>query len=244
MPGFCFGNYRFDTTLIRFILFLVGFFLLLGLGMWQLQRADEKKAMLLTHQKRAQQPPTNWTEHSPAPQQYERIRVAGTYISTQFLLDNQFFQHQFGYHVLSVLRLDDGEGYLLVDRGFMKGDPLRQKLPTDNLVLPEGRQVLEGYAYYPSYNRWIKQLAIQGNQPIIVIEQFLPKVLREYLHSFVFDFIIRLEKPTSQTFITNWQIVAMPPARHTAYAVQWFAFAVLWIIIFIGIQLKRETERG
>ncbi len=102
--------------------------LFLRLGFWQLERAGEKKQMIaalnvFTHQK-----PVDWVPGHPFPGQYQPVRLQGRYMSRLLLLDNQHYQHQFGYDVVSPLELADGR-VVLVDRGWIAGDINRRVLP-------------------------------------------------------------------------------------------------------------------
>ncbi|HEY9031818.1 MAG TPA: SURF1 family cytochrome oxidase biogenesis protein, partial [Kangiella sp.] len=43
-------------------------------------------------------------------------------------------------------------------------------------------------------------------------------------------------------FVRQWELVASPPEKHIAYAVQWFGMALVLIILFIVLNLKRERQ--
>jgi surfeit locus 1 family protein len=40
----------------------------------------------------------------------------------------------------------------------------------------------------------------------------------------------------------NWRPPGLEPARHYAYAVQWWAFAVLALVLLIVLNLRRKTS--
>jgi surfeit locus 1 family protein len=42
--------------------------------------------------------------------------------------------------------------------------------------------------------------------------------------------------------VREWKTVAMPPQRHLAYALQWFVMALVVLIIFVALNLKKKNE--
>ncbi|ARG98116.1 SURF1 family protein [Legionella micdadei] len=210
------------------------------LGFWQLARAEEKKHMLATQATYAKQAPTIWNVGMNPPAQYQQIRVRGKYLPQVFLLDNQHYQHQFGYHVLSPLMLD-GNKVVLIDRGFIAGEMNRQVLP--EIIVPTDLMNLTGYAYFPSEKNWVLGQAYEKRQAkITIIERIDTKMVGQILHKSVYPFIIRLNKEAAQEYVREWSVVAMPPERHYAYALQWFAMASVILILFIALNLKKKHD--
>ena len=60
----------------------------------------------------------------------------------------------------------------------------------------------------------------------------------------VYPFIIRLDKQDTYGFVREWETVSMLPARHLAYALQWFAMAFVILIIFVALNLKKKNEKA
>ena len=238
MPSIRFGQYEIVSTWVAALLAVVGISLFVALGQWQWQRAEEKSGMLRLYNERMQEDSIFWHSGEALPLQYQGRLFTGSYKQPVFLLDNQYFQHQWGYHVLSPFWLNK-HTVVMVDRGWVEGDALRQVLP--KIATPVGRQRLKGRVYYPSVNRWIKQESLS---PVkagkIVIEQFSAKLLLQVLQQDVLPFIIRLDPTEPNGFSRSWQIVSMPPERHIAYAVQWFAFALLVVVIYVGLHFRRH----
>lgn len=211
--------------------------LFISLGVWQLQRADEKKIMLRLAHELAHQAPQSWTEHR-LPKQYQPIQVQGHFMPTIFLLDNQHHDHQFGFDVLSPLLLADAR-VVMIDRGWVSGDLSRQTWP--HITTTMKRVQLEGYAYYPSKNNWLLGSVLEKKRDdLAVIEALDTAVISQFLHKSVYPFIIRLGKQQQHGFVREWAVVAMPPARHYGYAVQWFAMAAVLFILFIVLNFKKK----
>ncbi|MBA2657064.1 MAG: SURF1 family protein [Tatlockia sp.] len=210
------------------------------LGFWQLDRAHEKKQMLAAQVKLAHEQPLAWKPTMPLPKQYQRVQLSGQYLQQTFLLDNQHHNHRFGYHVLTPLALDSGK-ILLVDKGWVAADPGRQLLPRiDNISAP---RPLIGSVYYPSKKTWVLgQVLEKQGADVAIVERIDSKLIGQFLHKSVYPFIIRLDEDGSSGFIRDWPVVSMPPERHYGYALQWFSMAVVIIILFLALNLKKNNE--
>lgn len=212
----------------------------IGLGFWQLERAQEKKGMLKEQAKLAKLAPLRWEKADALPKQYQRLRVEGRYLRQTFFLDNQHYQHQFGYHVIKPLLLRTGN-VLLIDRGWIAGELSRQHLP--EVVIPENNRQVKGSVYYPSEKNWVLGQVLEKKEANkYIIERVDTKLISQLLHKSVYPFIIRLDNDGRSGLVREWPIVAMPPERHYAYAVQWFAIATVVLILFIALNLKKNDE--
>lgn len=223
-------------TIIAFLVFV----LFMRLGFWQLDRAKEKKGMVVEQSRLAEQGPDSWKPGMANPKQYEPLTINGRYLHEQFFLDNQHYQHQFGYDVIIPCQLSSGE-VLLIDQGWVAGEPTRQSLP--QVSIPDGLQSLSGYAYYSSDKNWVlgQDFEKRGDK-LTIIERVDTKLVSQLLHKSVYPFIIRLHKDNAQPYVRDWAIVAMPPERHYAYALQWFAMAAVILILFITLNLKKKHD--
>lgn len=218
---------------------LAAIMLFVFLGSWQLHRADEKTKMLHAQRALANQSPVAWDIDSPMPKQYQPLRLEGHYLPDLFLLDNQHYKHQFGYHVLSPFELHSHD-IVLVDRGWIAGDITRQSLP----VVNTSRQttILSGKAYYPSDKNWVLGDAFEKKSAnMTIVELIDTNLISQLLHKTVYPFIIRLDKSQPSGFIREWKTVSMPPERHYAYALQWFIFAAVALVLLFTLNMKKKT---
>ena len=107
--------------------------LMFGLGLWQLQRAEEKAALATSWEQRQSQSPVPlqqvWDEPASA-LAYAPVIMSGQFEQDRyFLLDNRIHDGRVGYEVLGILQLDGGDRRVLVNRGWIAGDPARLVLP-------------------------------------------------------------------------------------------------------------------
>ncbi|KTD53401.1 SURF1 family protein [Legionella santicrucis] len=241
MPSLTCFKFRFTPSWLMLILAILFFSLFVRLGFWQIQRADEKRKMIVAQKTQELQKPLFWTKSQKQPLQYERIILKGNYLPQIFLLDNQHYQHQFGYNVLSPLELPDGS-IIMIDRGWVPGELSRQVFP--NIIIPNEFVTLQGSVYFPSKNQWIlgPSLEKKGNK-VVILERLDTQLISQVLQKAVSPFIIRLDKQDANGFVREWATVSMPPQRHLAYALQWFVMALVVLIIFVALNLKKKNEK-
>lgn len=234
-------DFKFCFTSSRFILGLafVGLIIFLKLGFWQIERAHEKQELMLKYKTEELKKPVSFpSQNSSLIAQYQPIKTRGYYLKSLFLLDNQHYKHEFGYDVIAPLLLENGR-VVMVDRGFVTADPSRLKLPV--IDIPDGLITILGSVYYPSKNSWVLGEAIERkNEKISIIEWIEPNLISHILHKSVYPFIIRLNVRNANGFVRDWSVVAMSPKRHYAYAIQWFSFAFIIIILLVYNYLLKK----
>ena len=108
--------------MVATLLVFVGGIVCVRLGIWQLDRLEQRRAFN-THVEAmwAAEPIT--LNGQPADDlttvEYRAVMVSGTYdFENQVALRNRYFQDVYGYHLLTPLLLDDGSA-VLVDRGWI-----------------------------------------------------------------------------------------------------------------------------
>ena len=242
MANLVFFNRRFKPGWQMTALALLAIVFFVYLGLWQLQRAQEKKIMLAAHAQLASQNPIHWKPGMVNPKQYEPLVIEGNLLSETFLLDNQHYQHHFGYDVLTPMQLND-KTIVLIDRGWVRGDDRRHHFP--EIVNPKHVIQLSGQAYYPSKKNWILGQGLEKKRAnLAIVELIDTQLISQFLHKSVYPFIIRLDKTAANGFVREWPLVSMPPERHNAYAFQWFAMALVLLVIFIGLNMKKIHENS
>ncbi len=220
------------------LLTVVSMVFFMCLGFWQLHRAEEKESILSAQANMKQQKPQLWHSGQLLPKLFQPLQVMGKFSSSVLLLDNQHHEHQFGYNVLSPLILED-KSIVLVDRGWVAGDPTRISLP--KISVPREQISIIGTAYFPSSKSMVLgELIEKRSNKQTIIESLDIPALRQLLHNQLYPFIIRLDKNEANGFVRDWAVVSLPPQRHYAYALQWFSFALVVLILFISLNLKKK----
>lgn len=219
------------------ILTVIAVSLFCRLGIWQYQRGLEKARLIKQHQAQ------KLTAYAPSLQLHTgmQLKLKGRFDNThQFLLDNQFYRHQVGFDVLTPFLLDSGE-WVLVDRGFVKA-PNRQFRP--KLTPIATTQQIKVTVYFPSSKaRVLGDVVETKSDWPKVIEKVDTALLGRVLGQPLLPMTMRLQSREAHGFIRDWPVVSFPPARHYAYAMQWFSFAAIALFLFFYLNRGTVNEK-
>ena len=225
---------------------VLGVFFLSSLGVWQLQRAEEKKQILHENESRKSNAPLafNFPISDPASLRFQRIRVQGKFISDkQFVLDNQVLDHAVGYNILTPFKLDNSTKIVLVDRGWVPLTDTRESLP--NIEVDEDVRSLVGMVYVPYGKAYSLGEIDNGATTWPRLIQFLDfKALETRIGENLLPLTLRMDANQEDVFKAKWTLFAASPKRHLGYAVQWFALALTLLVIFIVLHLPKSTENS
>jgi len=213
---------------------------LVSLGLWQLRRAEEKTQLIERATSRAEDPPYRLGSDSVLPSEamskleFRRVVATGRYDSVhQYLLDNRTHAGQAGFEVLTQLELGRGTG-VLVNRGWIASSGHRDRLPV--LPVPVGPVEVSGQFARPRENRLV--LGPSGYEeaaawPRIVQRIELDPMSKALGHQLV-PLVVLLDPSSPDGFERDWRPhLGISPARHWAYAFQWFALAAALVVLYI-----------
>ena len=239
-------SFTFDPPLLGTMSMLVALAIFLTLGFWQLQRANEKKVLLKQYQTLSTEAPMLFKDFLKKNQVQagRKLKVSGVYLNDkQFLLDNRFSNHRVGYHVLTPMQINGANQVLIVDRGWVPQGRTRAELPS--LIPVMEPQNFVGTVYLPSSKQRVLGSAEDNPRqwPRVIQRLDLPAIAKR-LNQSVYPFILRLDPNSPNGFVRNWKVVNAKPQKHIGYAIQWFAFAIVLLIIYIGLNLKREGAQS
>ncbi|WP_243042843.1 SURF1 family protein [Dyella sedimenti] len=229
------------------LLTAAGALLFIRLGVWQLHRADEKEHILRRYAAAETAPPRDFAAvaEKPPVDAYARVKVQGAYIADKlYLLDNPRHDQRGGVEVYAPFRPHGGDRLLLVDLGFLPGNGTDEspQLPP----LPAGEQALQGL-YVPApgvgFEMGGNALARQSRWPKTTVYLDLPQVAAD-LGAPLYPQVLALDQDTASIYVREHTIdfSAMPPARHRAYAFQWFTFAVVAVVVLLVLHRRRPTR--
>lgn len=217
---------------------------LVGLGLWQLDRAEQKRSLLDQWQERREAPPKALASVlAGEAERFTRVAVRGRYDGEhQFLLDNRIRESRPGFHVLTPLKLANGDGAILVNRGWVPMGQGRSDLP--ELPVPEGPVRIVGGLAPPPQTGMRMGAADPGGQGWPKIVQHMdPQRVSGQLGYPVPAQVVRLDPGAPGGFEREWGApVPFGPQRHLGYAVQWFALAVTLLVIYMAVNTKRRKR--
>jgi surfeit locus 1 family protein len=217
----------------------IAFFL--RLGFWQLDRAQQKTALLDAFQHRMHQPALKTSAlRSVADARFYRVQLEGSFdIEHSFLLDNKISHGKIGYEVYTPFKVKGLEAAILVDRGWVPLGETRAKLP--NLPLFTENHLLSGILNLPP--TYVALGEIKESKEIawpLRIEFIELQKLSTLLNYQLFPYVVQLDPQDPAAFSIEWHMVTMSPEKHRGYAVQWFALALTLLILFIALNRRRS----
>jgi surfeit locus 1 family protein len=219
--------------------------LFVRLGMWQLDRAAFKDALLRRYAAAATAPvqPFATVAAHPDADVYARVQLAGEYLAGRvYLLDNPHHDQRGGVEVYAPFRPHGDSRLLLVDLGFLPGSG-SDKHP-DLPPLPTGPVSLRGLYLPPpgaGFEMGGDALGSQTAWPKTTIYLDLPQVAAD-LHRPLYPRVLALDAEPAVAYqrTAHFDFSSMPPARHRAYAFQWFSFALALAVIFVILHRRRK----
>lgn len=221
--------------------------LFLFLGNWQLQRADEKRAVLAGFEAAASARHQR-LDLSVEPLESLRFRpvmLSGHYLpEQQFLLDNQVRQGQVGYRVITPLLDRDSGRTVLIERGWIPRGPERETLPDVTAGLAGDVVTIRGHVYLPFGEGY--RLGAMDEAPGVwprVIQYLDFAAIGERLQQDVPPLTVRLDPEEPLGYEREWRpVLPMGPERHLAYAVQWFGLALALVVIAMVMAYRRRMH--
>lgn len=237
------GPYDFRPGLLPTLATLLVLAGLTGLGYWQLDRAQTKRAVETAYLGRQALPPVALEEAPPGVQdrRYLRVNARGRYDPAhQFLLDNQVRRGQAGYLVLTPFLLEKDARTILVNRGWVPLGGSRTELPA--IPVDEGPRRIQGLLAPPPAAGLVLGPAEDGSAGWPrVIERVETKALAVRLGRDLLPDLLLLDAAEAGGYLREWRPPTLGPERHIAYAIQWLALAGVLLLIYLRLNLRRPS---
>jgi surfeit locus 1 family protein len=237
------GHWIFTPTLGPTLATLLILPVLLALGFWQLDRARQKEALqraFESHRHLPSVPLTSVNVSDPA-SRYRKVTVQGRYDrGHQILLDNQVVDGQPGYDVFTPLQVVGEDWAILVNRGWVPLGESRQKLP--DIAIADTQVSIQGRIAQPANPALRLGDARSDVLAWPQVVQYLDyKQVAQALGYPLAPAVILLDPALKGGYRRQWhpQFAGFGPQRHQGYAVQWFALAVVLVIIYIAVNTRR-----
>ena len=202
----------------------------ISLGLWQIERANEKKVIISNYDKLLVSTPIALQKEQPL-ENWQPIETVGAYQDLVIYEDNAINSGNAGFKVYHLFQNGDGT-FMFVHRGFIERNLIKNNLP--RIDTPLRKKNIKGTALFKQNNTFVKNIEesdiriIQEFNTSVLIERF-PILKDRYLHPFLFNLDVRdadkfqpIEKPVNMT-----------ASKHIGYAIQWFGLCAALIILTI-----------
>ncbi|MEZ8114763.1 SURF1 family protein [Vibrio splendidus] len=249
---------------IAVVLTVVSVGILIKLGLWQLDRGNEKLRYEQQLSERAQQSPRSLdgviselqNSRTQAQDLSEQQFLNGLKVDVTLetssglviLLDNQINQGTVGYviYMLGKVRLEDennslvAEKQLLIDLGFVAASNDRRELPQlGSITVPTK---MSGRLYTRSVNPLSHELGLENTTPNR-IQNLNIAALSLYTGQDVLPFVFQPQSLESWPYELLWRPTAMKSEKHFGYSFQWFVMAavLMFLMLLIGYRYLKAT---
>ena len=214
---------------------------LVSLGLWQLERADQKRtieAAILNANTGPVELIANGRELLD--KEYYDVRLQGNYLSDkQFIYDNQIVDQVSGYYVLTPFILTDQLGVILVNRGFIPWNGQRERLA--DIAVDSVSREIEVQVSSPIKRMELKATDVSRQFPVLI--QAVDFDVLEEVSKLKFVKVVGLLDPSSSDgYVRKWEPYTGSIEKHIGYAIQWFLMALVLAIIGLRIGLNRRKK--
>lgn len=233
------GKGTFAPRLWPTLLTLLMLPVLLWLGTWQVHRLHWKRELIATIDERIHDAPLQVPYVTLPIADYRPATASGVFRNdlALFVLSTDLTTGKGGYHVLTPLQLPDGQ-YLLVDRGWV---PYEGRQQENGFSRPEGQQDVHGILRVPGQAGWMMprndpkggnwySIDLKAMAEADQLPGFLPYMLEADATANPGGYPIG-----GQTRLTL-------PNDHFSYAVTWYGFAVILLVIYGLSSFRKDSE--
>ncbi len=244
-----FGIFEFKPSLIPMLATILVLPILIALGFWQLDRAEQKRVILsaVTEKMNSETLIKLPSEANIESAKYQHIRLHGKFdIEHLIYIDNKVMFGKVGYFVLSPFLVTGSSKQVLVNLGWLAMGRSRQELPI--VTLPTNDIVISGRI--KTNVDQVFALSEQSYDEVawpLVVQWVSPQQLSSLLNRHIQPLVILQDKVNNnetlamyeKQFKRDWKFISSSPDTHTSYAMQWFSLAFVLVLIFIGVNTKK-----
>jgi surfeit locus 1 family protein len=228
------------------LVFLIGVGILIGLGVWQLQRKAWKENLIATLIAQLAKPPTDlpprrqWADLKPQGHEYRRVAFPAEFLPGQDALvytAGSAFRpdvHGAGYWVLAPARLAGGS-IVIINRGFV---PLEKKAAAGGGV-PHGLTDIVGVMRWPEKSSPYTPAAdVKGNVWYARDIKAIAAAKQWPNHA---PFYVEMESPAPPGGLPKpGRLVVNLPDPHLQYAITWFGIALVLTGFYVAFLIRRR----
>jgi len=216
------------SKVIKLFIFLPLISLCIFLGVWQIERGQEKQDTYNLYLKNIYKEPKELHNLHENISEFTKIKVFGDFmLEKQFLLDNQVYNQKAGYDVITPLEVDDK--ILLVNRGWVSNNN-RQSIPDISIV--KTKNPIIGYVYYYK-NSYMLSNDIYENKWPLLIQSININKKSSLLNKEILPYVLIMNESQDNAYNLKKIYKKNPQLKHYMYAGQWFIFSILGFIFMI-----------
>lgn len=219
--------------------------LFVRLGLWQLNRAEQKRAEREFFERQGEAPAVVLDDLLDLPLgrlAWRSVTVTGSYLpGVNVVLENQSYGGRAGYLVYSPLRLRAAPRAVLVNRGWVPSNGRRDTVAA--APASEDLRTLQAVVGEPP----AQGVQLKGadhierlSDGVLRVQQIDYARLGELIGLRLEPYVLLLDPREADGFVRDWASPGGDASRHESYAFQWFAMASALIVIYAVLVLRRR----
>ena len=229
---------RFRPLLAPTLTVIPGLVLMIGLGVWQLERLAWKEALIANVQERTTAAPISLSEALALPPhqaEYRRVRLHGRFDHADEVYLYAARIGQSGARVLTPIATPDGKR-VLVDRGFVP-DPMRDPATRAAAQLP-GEVEVTGLLRLPAEPAMFTPPPNTGRRLWFVRD--VPAMATAHGLNLTAPIVVEADAtPNPGGYPLGGQTVVDFPNNHLSYAVTWFGLALALLAVYLVYHVRQ-----
>jgi surfeit locus 1 family protein len=241
------GHWQFSPRLWPTIAVMILLPVLVSLGFWQLDRAEQKRMIHGQFLSRQSVPfiDLNFEKERRTDKNamlWRNVKARGTFDGNlTILLDNQVMHGEAGYYVFTLFRLDDENVRLLVNRGWLPAGNDRNNPPP--VSTPDtGVEIIATAKDVPVTGmRLDNKSAETMTDKIIRVPNIELDQIAGLAGQKLLPYVLRLRPESDHGYLREWHDPGSGEERHLGYAFQWFALAATLLVIYLVVNLKKAV---
>jgi surfeit locus 1 family protein len=227
--------------LLPTFLILIASGVCIRLGIWQLDRLEGRRAFNAQVETMRAAPLLDLNQGVPvdvSSMEWRAVTVSGEYdFENQIALRNQYHGDQYGYHIVTPLLFDGGA--VLVDRGWIPADAEWRSFDEHGPVTVTG-QIRLGSSK-PAIGGVADALPANGEKLEIWNNFDLEHMTPQYPYPLLPVYIQpNMDAGDTTPPIPYQPVVELTEGPHFGYAIQWFTFAVIFLVGYYFYLGKQE----
>jgi surfeit locus 1 family protein len=215
--------------------------LFVGLGRWQWHRGEAKQVVWAQFERNA--PAQALKERNvDSVERFTRFELHGVFEpERQFLLDNRSHAGQPGYEVLTPFRSSDGRR-VLVNRGWIRFGGYRDRLPDVSMASAGPLTITGRVEELPSAGLASGRAAPDGAASWPKVTSFPTHAeLADALGTALPRRLLLLDADVPGGYVREWSPPGMPPSRHFSYAIQWWGFVGVLLVLYFALNFRKVS---
>jgi surfeit locus 1 family protein len=225
---------------------------MIALGVWQLGRLQERRALNAAIAGRLDHPPIALPGALPdvRDMEYRPVVVSGTFdFSHEIVLRNRALNGAPGFHLLTPLRIEGGQDAVLVDRGWIPYEAASPEL-RQPYARPAGPVTVQGLIRLSQ----ARPASLAPADPPLAPDRprldawFWPDLARiqEQIPYPLLPFYVEQDPgPDRRVIPAPVHDIDLSDGPHLSYAIQWFAFAAILVVGSLALARRNlQTKNG